>query len=149
MLWILQKKGEVTIDANHRRALQSGLLMIERNLHQMKDDLERTDGSSFVLYSIINDVDPKSRTRILNLIPSILDEIRQIREEFGLDADRVSAKRRIYTALSEIWVNLEDSRPEKLEAYGHMSRNDRERLRPRILRLLEMQDDLYKALESN
>jgi hypothetical protein len=137
------------MDENHKRALRSGLIVVEKLLHEICDDLvQNGDHTTSILYAKINDVDPRSAKKLLNLTESMLDVIRQIKEKFDLGSNQESIRSLVYSRLSEIWTILEDLRPEKLKAYGQMSKADSELLRPYILRLLCMLDDIFRLLRN-
>ncbi|MEM2602200.1 MAG: hypothetical protein QXW19_04510 [Candidatus Bathyarchaeia archaeon] len=134
------------MNENHRRALKSGLIAVERCLHQMEDAL-RLHRSNLVLYSIRSDISPRTRTRILDTIEPMLDEIRRIKEEFELEADEESLKSRVHAALAEIWVNLEELRPEGMGAYGRMAEEEERVSKYHILKLLRIWGDLHNILD--
>jgi len=137
------------MDENHKRALRSGLIVVEKLLHEICNDLvQNGDHTTSILYAKINDVDPRSAKKLLNLTESMLDVIRQIKEKFDLGSNQESIRSLVYSRLSEIWTILEDLRPEKLKAYGQMSKADSELLRPYILRLLCMLDDIFRLLRN-
>lgn len=133
------------MNENHRRALGSSLQLIERYLNMISEELDR-DGKnlSSILDSIIYDVDPHTKEKILNVVASMLDEIRQLKETFKLERNEKSLRRWVYTTLVGVWIILEDLRPEKLKAYGQMSDADKKLLEPHILKLLRMLDEIHQ-----
>ncbi|MEM3589703.1 MAG: hypothetical protein QXN33_01715 [Candidatus Bathyarchaeia archaeon] len=134
------------MNENHRRALKSGLLLVERCLHEIEDAL-RSHRSNSALYSIRRDIGPRTETRILIAIKSMLDEIGRIKKEFGLSVDEESLKSRVHAALAEIWVNLEELRPEGMGAYGRMAEEEERVLKYHILKLLRIWGDLHNILD--
>jgi len=135
------------MDENHRRALMSGLIVVEKQLHEICSELAQNGNhSSSILYSRINNIDQRTAKRILNIVMSMLDEIRQVKEKFELESEEESVHTQVHSKLSEIWTILEDLIPEKLEAYGRMYKADKELLRPHILRLLSILNDIYMVL---
>jgi hypothetical protein len=142
----LQLCNEVRVmNESHRRALGSSLLIIEKDLHMITEKLEQ-DNKDFgsILQSTTYDVDPQTKKKILNIATSMLDEIRQLKEKFKLERDEKSLSHWVYSTLIEIWIILEDLRPEKLKAYGQMSDIDKKLLEPNILKLLKMLDEIYR-----
>jgi hypothetical protein len=138
------------MDENHKRALRSGLIIVEKLLHEICDDLsQNSDHATPILYSKINDVDQRSAKKLRKITTSMLDVIRQIKEKFELGSNQESVRRQVYSRLSGIWTILEDLRPEKLEAYGRMYKADSELLGPYILRLLSMLDDIFLLLRED
>ena len=133
------------MDENHRRALRSNLLVVERDLHYIRSQLESRVNKS-VSYFTRNDIGPETKRKVLTMTKTMLDEIEQIVEKFSLESKEESVRRNILGALSEIWTILPDSRPEKLKAYGSMSGRDRELLTPHIQRLQRTLDDVFEVL---
>jgi len=134
------------MDENHRRALRSNLLVVERQLNYICTQLEPNVNKS-VSYVTRNDMNPEIKARILSITETMVHEIKRIMDEFSLESREESARNNVQGALSEIWSVLEDSRPERLKTYGNMSKRDRESLRPHILRLQETLDEIYKIIQ--
>jgi len=136
------------MNENHRRVLTSDLLIIEEQLHQISQELQQTgEESDAVLRSTINDIDPETRTKMLDIARSMLDEIRRIKGLFGLEVTRKSLRWHIITKLSEIWNTLEALKPEKVgRAFGQMPDDVQDAWRPHISRLSNMLDELYQEL---
>jgi hypothetical protein len=133
------------MDENHRRALRSNLLVVERDLHYIRSQLESYVNKS-ASYFTRNDIGPETKRKVLTMTKTMLDEIEQIMDKFNLESKEESARRNIRGALSEIWTILEETRPEKLKAYGSISERDRELLTPHIQRLQRILDDVFEVL---
>ena len=101
------------MDENHKRALKSGLQVVERHLHYISSQLQSHVNRS-ASYSTRNDIDVETKTKVSSLIETMLDEIEQIMEKFSLESRQESIKNNIRGSLTEIWTVLEESRPEKL-----------------------------------
>jgi len=136
------------MNENHRRALRSYLYVVERDRHYIHSQLESHANNS-VSYFTRNDIDPETKTRVLTMTKTMLDEIERTMEKFNLESKEESARRNILSVLSEIWAILEDTRPEKLKAYGSMSERDRELLTPHIQRLLRILDEVFEVLHKS
>jgi uncharacterized protein YukE len=136
------------MDENHKRVLGSSLLTIERRLRQIGRDLQQTgEEADSVLQSTINDIDQETRTKMLDIAKSMLDEIKQIKELFSLEVAHKSLRWHIIATLSEIWSILDDLKPDKVgRAFGQMSDDVQDAWRPHISRLSDMVDDLYQEL---
>jgi len=136
------------MDENHKRVLASDLLIIEERLLQIIEALQQTDEQTdVVLRSTVSDIDSGRRTRLLGTIRSMLDEIKQIKEQFGLEIASKSLRWHIIARLSEIWSILSDLKPEKIgRAFGQMSDDVQEVWRPHISKLSNMLDELYREL---
>jgi molecular chaperone DnaK (HSP70) len=136
------------MDENHKRVLGSSLLIIERRLRQIGQDLQQTgEEADSVLQSTINDIDPETRRRMIDVVTSMLDEINQIKELFNLEVAHKSLRWHITATLSEIWNILADLKPEKVSrAFGQMPDDVQEAWRPHISRLSNMLDDLFREL---
>jgi len=136
------------MDENHKRVLTSDLLIVEEHLHQITRELQqRGEESDVVLQSKVNDIDPETRMKLLDIARSMLDEIRQIKELFGLAVAHKSLRWHIIALLSEIWNTLDALKPEKVgRAFGQMPDDVQDVWRPHISRLSNMLDELYRGL---
>ena len=136
------------MDENHTRVLGSALLIVEKQIHRIIRELDASDKSQLIMYSIKDDLDQASKAKILGTSLSMLDKIDQIKELFRLGVGEESTKRRIISVLlSSIWVILEELNPEKMRGYGEISStSDRELLRRHILTLLGLVDDMETAI---
>ncbi len=136
------------MEESHRRALRSGLKIIEKHLRRIKSDLEGDGKRSTPFEAGVIDIDAKVGTGISNITISMLDEISRLKEKFEIKPEEefISWKRQLYGILIEIEVILDDLRPETLESYGQMTEADKEQLRPHIMKLRNMVNDIYGAL---
>ena len=136
------------MNENHKRVLTSDLLIIEERLHQITQELQQT-GEEFdaVLQSKINDIDPETRIKMLDIARSMLDEIRQIKQLFSLGVAHRSLRWHVITLLSGIWNTLDALKPEKVgRAFGQMPDDVQDAWSPHISRLSNMLDELYQEL---
>jgi hypothetical protein len=121
--------------------LGNDLRFVEIRLRAIIDILDsNTDNPAFLLYSIKYDVDPDTRKKILHSIEVMLNEIRELTQEFDLEGRTESLKRKIDVNLEEIWTTLLDTRPEKMRGMDKMSVSDEDSVRSYILKLLKMVD---------
>ncbi|KCZ70938.1 hypothetical protein ANME2D_02965 [Candidatus Methanoperedens nitroreducens] len=135
------------MDDNHKRALSTSLLIIEKDLRNIAGELQRAGGTrDTIFYSKVNDIDQMKATRILSGVQSMLQEIKRVKEEAELGTRKESIEKEVYSLLIEIWTLLEDLRPERLTAYGPLTEKDKELLRPQIQGLLRMVNDMLSAL---
>ena len=137
------------MNANYTRILQVRLLLIERCLRDIISKLEYdTNNSLYILYSFKNTITPERRTKILDIINSMFNEINQMKKKFALESKEILVIKSITGDLDEVWTTLENTRPEKMSiGYGNMSNIDEELLRPNILTLLPMVENIYTELE--
>ncbi len=138
----------IALDENHKRVLSNSLLIIEEDLRKIFSELQQDGGTrDTIFYSKVNDIDQMTATRILGGAQSMLKEIGRIKEETKLETREESIRKEVYNLIIEIWTLLEDLRPEKLDAYGTLSKRDKELLRPHIQELLRMIDDMFMAFK--
>ncbi len=124
------------MDENHSRALLSSLRWIERNLLSTNQQFERRPASRSILFRKTYDLEGEQQEKVKACIKSMLDEIKQMAQEYHLSAREESLRAETRTRLGEIWVVLEELRPEKLEGFGEMSTGDRDTLAKHIGSLL-------------
>lgn len=128
-------------------ALLSSLRWIEKNLRSVSQQFEKQRASSTILFYKTNDLEEQQQEKIKACIKSMLDEIKQMAQEYHLSAREESLRADTRSRLGEIWVVLEDLRPEKLEEFGKLSADDRDSLGKHIGSLLNQvrlaKDELY------
>ncbi len=138
----------IALDQNHKRVLSNSLLIIEEDLRNIFSELEQDGGTrDTIFYSKVNDIDQMTATRILGGAQSMLKEIGRIKEETKLETREESIRKEVYSSITEMWTLLEDIRPERLGAYGSLSKRDKELLRPHIQELLKIVDDMFSAFK--
>ncbi|MGC1929784.1 MAG: hypothetical protein WA667_12470 [Candidatus Nitrosopolaris sp.] len=97
---------------------------------------------TLLLYSIKYNIDPETGNKILQAIRVMLNEIRELKQEFELEDQVESLKRKIDVNLEEIWTTLLDTRPEEMLRMDKMSQSDEDSVRSYILKLLKMVERL-------
>jgi len=131
------------LDYGTKLFLGNDLRFVETRLRTIIDIVQSNNNNpTFLLYSIRNNIDSKTRDKIIQTIELMLSEIREIREEFGLEQGVESLKRKIDVNLDEIWTTLLDTRPEKMRGRDKMSQPDEDSVRSYVLKLLNMVEHL-------
>jgi hypothetical protein len=131
------------LDYGVKLFLANDMRFIERRLRRIIDALElNTNDQSFLLYLIKSDIGVETKQRVLDTTKAMLNEIQQIKDEFGLQKDVEGLNRRVDVLLDEIWTTIADTRPEKMRGHGKMSKLDEESIRSYILKLLTMAEYL-------
>jgi hypothetical protein len=69
-----------------------------------------------------------------------------MKEIFELETEDIKLRANILAALNEIWVILEELRPEKLTGYGQLSEFDKALIEPHAISLLNKLDELRQLL---
>lgn len=131
------------MDPGTKLFLGNDLRFVETRLRTIIDILESDSNvSTFLLYSINHNIDSETKDKILQTIEAMLIEIRQVKEEFGLEKGVEILKRKIDINLDEIWTTLLDTRPEKMRGRGKMPQDDEDSVRSYVLKLLSMVEHL-------
>lgn len=139
-----------SISDSHRRALAVSLRLIEKRLRSMEVELRHSGNPTkdAIMYRATYDIDDSKKSKMLPLISTMLDEIKQMKNDFGLEPDVERIRSSFSASLSQIWLFLEELRPGKLEAYGHLSSEERARIEPHILKLLKLRNEVEESLHS-
>ena len=131
------------MDPGTKLFLGNDLRFVETRLRTIIDILESNSNvSTFLLYSINYNIDSETKDKILQTIEAMLIEIRQVKEEFGLEQGVEILKRKIDINLDEIWTTLLDTRPEKMRGRDKMPQDDEDSVRSYVLKLLSMVEHL-------
>lgn len=125
------------MNENHKRVMEVYLYNVECFLEQIRREARANEMvSDQVLISSSYDIDERTRDDLLQGIASMLNEIRSIKQQYGLKPQSESSKRRIEAALTEIWITINDLRPGSLENYGPLEVEEREEVDSMVARLL-------------
>ncbi|MGC1932209.1 MAG: hypothetical protein WA667_24825 [Candidatus Nitrosopolaris sp.] len=138
------------MDYGTKLFLGNDLRFVEIRLRAIIDILDsNTNNPTFLLYSIKYNIDLETRNKILQSIGVMLNEIRELKQEFDLEGQTESLKRKIDVNLEEIWTTLLDTRPEKMRGMYKMSQSDEDSVRSYILKLVKMVEHLLfnKSIE--
>ncbi len=90
-----------------------------------------------VLLEKEDDIDASVKPAMLEVINAMLEEIKKMKNEFGLETETERSSRHVRAYLSEIWILLEDLKADKLSAYGHVSEEEKNAIEPHVLKLLK------------
>jgi hypothetical protein len=133
---------------SHERALMSSLSVMEDNLQRIRALLkEGNPTEQTITYHRVDNIDPKSKPRIINVITDMLNEIKQMKELFQLETEEINLGAEISAALNEIWIILVDLNPESLEAYGELEESDKALIEPHALSLLNKLDKIRQLIQ--
>ena len=125
------------MNENHKRVMEVYLYNVECFLEQIRREARANEMvSDQVLISSSYDIDERTRDNLLQGITSMLNEIRSIKQQYGLKPQSESSKRRIEAALTEIWITINDLRPGSLENYGPLEVEEKEEVDSMVARLL-------------
>ncbi|MCL5068927.1 MAG: hypothetical protein M1368_11345 [Thaumarchaeota archaeon] len=103
--------------------------------------------SDTILYKKIRNIDHVKETIVLDNVAQMLSEILVVKEKFRLDVLQESVRADINGILDEVWVILEELRPEQLEGYGNLSVDDGELIEFHITRLLDKLKGISESLK--
>ncbi|MBO3842885.1 MAG: hypothetical protein FGF48_10815 [Candidatus Brockarchaeota archaeon] len=132
---------------NHRRVLESSLLIIEKYITDALRILQRDNSGS--LSEIVNDIDEKRKPEICDLMGNMLHEIKEFSLECSLNKQKEFTGRKLLALMSGVWVILEEIDPEKINAqYGRMPEDIQSILtshREALLKKVELVTQLIEA----
>ncbi|MCW4004023.1 MAG: hypothetical protein NWE95_08965 [Candidatus Bathyarchaeota archaeon] len=114
------------LSESHERALSSSLYIIEDNLQRIKALLKQTgENEQTITYRRVGKISPESKCKALEAIVEMLNEIKQIKETFELETEKINLRAEISAALDEVWIILVDLAPDRLKAYGELSETEK------------------------
>lgn len=106
-----------TVPAAHARALSAHFKTVEEYLRVVESSLEGFEG---VFYGLPSEVPSAERARIRSLSAEILDGLRVMKRDLGLQPLESSSLGLIRAYLSELWVSLVETRGHHLRGYGEV-----------------------------
>jgi hypothetical protein len=104
-----------TLSTSHARALSAHFKTVEEYLRVVESSL---DGFEGVFHASPAEVPAAQRARIRALSAEIIEGLRRIRDELGLQPIETSSVGIMRAYLSELWVSLAETRGRHLGGYG-------------------------------
>jgi hypothetical protein len=137
------------VSYSHRMALEASLRLVEKHLERIRGELERNREPvrESILYTTRYDIGDSARSEMLKAEAEMLEEIGRMKTEFGLQVQEDTVKRHIRGSLTEIWVTIEELRPQALKGHGRLSEAAKSQIESHVVRLLRYYDDLSRALD--
>jgi hypothetical protein len=113
------------MNENHRRVLSVYLAHIERDLSNLRSELqEEMSGSDNILNVIKKDVSNDASERVLKYASLLEKGLVSAKLSLGLEPQIWSQTRRAEAIITDIWSTINDLRPTNLEKYGSLTRDD-------------------------
>ena len=139
-----------SIGRSHKMALETSLRLVEKHLRWMKGILEQdTEVQEAILYRTLYDIKSSEKPRMLKAVASMLEEIKRMKTEFELSTQEDAVGRHMLGSLTEVWVTLEELRPEALKGFGRLSETSKKQIEPHVLKLLQSYFELSEALQDS
>jgi len=134
------------VDENVRRAVNSGLLIVERNIRNLIKELEHNQNSNWILQKSVNDIPEESIRKLIEKSELMLTGIRRLEQTYNLEQNIVSTRWRLMNSLAEIWSVLNELTPERLTGYGSITAGENDTLTMRINEILALCNDMRTIL---
>ena len=120
---------------NHLRAINSILRYVEMRL--VDEWFKLTNDEVRELHYIKDDFTSREKTKNLLIIESLLEEIREAKDLFGLQEEETSLRREVEATLIGVKVTLDGLRPKSLVNYGELEKDDKTQLNHIYLNFLK------------
>jgi len=133
------------MDEDLQRALRGGLYVVEKSLRTLIEVLDHPQMQG-ITYSIRGTIDPQSNAAARSEVEGMLKEVELLKTLFRLPTRVQSTERCIHSCLSEVWVVLNECKPERIQGYGKLDKSDSSRLDEHVDALLLMLGRLEEAL---
>lgn len=125
------------LGSNHRRVLGVRFSQLEKRLNEI-EKLLAMPSEEGVFSRCVDGISAEEKSELSGLIGEAREELRTVGQALCLDFSEHSSRARVQSLLAFTWSDLEDTRPEKLAGYGHMSQEAEVFLSPRIQRLIDL-----------
>jgi len=111
----------------HARSLESTLILADEAMLHM-ERLLREDGQTGIIRRVESTLTPEFQLTLLQEVARLRSLLAQFATEFSLEPHLLDVRRVILAELSSLWVNLQDSRPDRMTGYGKIFDEDASRL---------------------
>jgi len=127
------------LNENHLRVINSSFRLIEEELRLLRYELIQDPMSQkTIFYNVAYDLSRNRKKKVLGKIEALLEELKRIGAELGLEVVEVNLSKRIMIVESQIWVLLEELEPKRLRGYGDLSDKEAEKFHQQIQNLVRM-----------
>jgi predicted nucleic acid-binding Zn-ribbon protein len=126
-----------------RRRVSVTFAKMEKDLLDIESFIS-TEERPGILYKIENDIPKETRKLLLRKIASIRQGIKKISEQFSLEREAISLKRKLRGTLSLLGVDMEEIESVRLRGYGEVAEGLSEALDPQ---LKEIEDNISIMLK--
>lgn len=127
------------MNENHLRVINSSFRLIEEELRLLRYELIQDPMSQkTIFYNVAYDLSRNRKKKVLGKIEALLEELKRIGAELGLEVVEVNLSKRIMIVESQIWVLLEELEPKRLRGYGDLSDKEAEKFHQQIQNLVRM-----------
>lgn len=123
------------MEGSNKRFLTSGIILLEKELLGIKSSLSPNGKMDSVFTKVIDDIGAESKNAMMDMISNILDELKQIKENFGLEQKTVIMRQQILVAISNMRIVLEDLNSQNLDSYGTLTAVDQGFLDSKIMQI--------------
>jgi len=121
------------------RVINSSFRLIEEELRLLRYELIQDPMSQkTIFYNVAYDLSRNRKKKVLGKIEALLEELKRIGAELGLEVVEVNLSKRIMIVESQIWVLLEELEPKRLRGYGDLSDKEAEKFHQQIQNLVRM-----------
>jgi hypothetical protein len=132
---------------SHRRVIGSGMLIVDAAAVRMLDLLENRH-SPATMKVIEGSVTQSERERVTQGLLQLQALIASFVQKYGLRPSKRNLRRILASDVSQIWIALEDSRPERIRGYGSMPPSSAELLEADLQEMLRVANKLRSLLNS-
>jgi len=123
--------------------LEIGLRHLERTLRRVMRHADEPAWDGPMIRT--RPMPAKDRARLESLGGDLLDEIRSVANEFGLQSEEADLEREIHGELSVAWVYLNELVAKKMSRYGVVDAGLSRRLDPHIHRLVRLTREMERV----
>lgn len=137
----LDDRSDITLNENHRRALKSAFLQVERSLKsfttQLADMKRQNNGANSMQVS-----------RAQQKIAATERLLKELKIQFKINAERhVNPFWSIRVGVTLLWEILEDCKSKQLKGYGELTRESQVVLDGYLEQLIQSLNEIAQAVE--
>jgi len=132
---------------SHRRIIGSGMLIIDAAVVRMLDLLAERNSPS-AMKVVEGSVTGEERERITTRLLQLQALIGSLVRKYDLQPSRRNLRRILAADASQIWVTLEDCRPDRIRGYGAMPASSAKSLESDLQETLRIANELRGFLSS-
>ena len=105
-----------------------------------------SDAPNLLMTSYENDIPTSARPAIQEHIQQLREQIRIVKDRYGLESHVISNRRRISTKLSILSIDLTEATSRYIRAYGEVPKDEQDALDHQINKIISLVDEMNKLV---
>jgi hypothetical protein len=138
---------EIKLEESHRRVVGSGLLIVDSAAIRVLDLIDGRN-SPAAIKAFEGCVSEEEKRLIRNSLLHLQELIRAFIRKYKIEPSKKNLRRIVASEVSQMWLCLEDSRPDRIQGYGTITAPTSQALESDLQQMLSIVNGIRALLSS-